>query len=696
MNTRSFLHLALFLLLVSVSRAQDPLSGAWELLPSQSTDIDLYGTLSVRILPAGSHVTVVQRWGGGRSFLDSLDLPLDGTTVSVPVTDRVFPSNVFMGLMMVVGEKREVRAHWDAQAGRLIIAEKFPLRGSQGVTNVNMERTYELSANKELLLCTYTRSTRTTGPAVRYEFKKAGSRHAYAIRLDDDWEIRGGLPQQAFFISLQGVANKNGPLVYLLYPENWAFTYVQSVYDFYRDKRHYTFTELRTAAEALRTLKQYVKGYVVWDQNVRTSLIVAFTIAGLERAVVVSEGMIPLVEQAGLKPVEDLRGRFTGQNDAQIYSWAKERYWKRCSKECIIWLGGEHGTVMKPAVADWGMHEEVFFNDLSSRPADSAEYKLANALLAEMKPMSMVMGWHSYAKDMERDHVKLTSTYGHRVEGLNTLPNLSFSAQIPASPGFQFKNNHHLVPGKTYTPEKKVYISCIQTDGIGLGAWLRPGRGEIPYAWEVLMNYTWMAPGMAEYFYTLATPNDFFVGCLSGPGYLYPKAVPKKFLGPLIATARGQMKDLDLNVFETMDYSEGATVEGNTDLPKAIVDEYYKGMPEAIGFINGYAPSYTFTSRNGRPFVSYDYYLSPSRPEADAAADLEELARVNPRRPYFLLFHVRESSDVKRVKSILDRLGPEFEVVPLDIFLTLAGKQPTFEERYRAKGPSGDKGTSGD
>ena len=49
-----------------------------------------------------------------------------------------------------------------------------------------------------------------------------------------------------------------------------------------------------------------------------------------------------------------------------------------------------------------------------------------------MKPMSMVMGWHSYAKDLEREHVKLTSMYGHRVEGLNTLPNLSFSAQIPA------------------------------------------------------------------------------------------------------------------------------------------------------------------------------------------------------------------------------------------------------------------------
>jgi hypothetical protein len=299
--------------------------------------------------------------------------------------------------------------------------------------------------------------------------------------------------------------------------------------------------------------------------------------------------------------------------------------------------------------------------------------------------MSMVMGWHSYAKDLEREFVTLTSNFGHRVEGLHTLPNLSFSAQVPASPGFSFRNNHRVEPGSAITPEKKVYITCIQTDGIGLGAWLKPGRGEIPYAWEVLMNYTWMAPAMAEYFYTLATPNDYFLGCLSGPGYLYPKAVPPELLPKLIAMAREQMKILDLRVFETMDYSEGATVEGNTELPRAIVDAYYAGMPEAIGFVNGYAPSYTFTVREGRPFMSYDYYLSPTRPEADAVADLQELARINQKRPYFLLMHVRESSDVKRVKGILDKLGPGFEVVPLDVFLTMAGKNPTFEEKLLKK-----------
>ena len=667
---------------VAMSQPAQPIVGTWELIPAQSTEIDLYGTLSVRIEVKGDTILLVQKWGGARFFLDSLLLKLGAPPVSLPITNRVVPTNVFMGLSMPVGTSRQVSAVWEGTTLRM--EETYAMLGSQGRVPVKAVHRYECAPEKEIMIYTIERSTRGDAPPIRYLLKRKGARQAFVMRLEDNWEIDGRLPVQALLISLQGIANTNGPLVYLLYPENWPFTYVRSVFDFYREKRYYTFTELRTAEEAITALKQYVKGYVVWDRSVRTSLIVAFTIAGLEQAVVVSDDLLPLVEKAGLKKIEDLRGRFRGQNDAAIYRWAYDRYWARCSKEFIIWLGGEHGTVMKPGVADWGIRQKAFFTDCSSRPSDTAEYALARTLLSEMKPMSMVMGWHSYAKDLEREHVTLTSSFGHRVEGLHTLPNLSFSAQIPLSPGFRFVNNHRVEPGKSYKPEKKVYISCIQTDGIGLGAWLKPGRGKIPYAWEVLMNYTWMAPAMVEYFYTMATPNDYFIGCLSGPGYLYPKAVPADMLPKLIAMAREQMRILDLKVFETMDYSQGATVEGNTELTKTVVEAYSKGMPDAIGFVNGYAPSYTFSIEQGRPFMSYDYYLSPSRPEADAVSDLKELARVNSNRPYFLLMHVRESSDIERVKGILDKLGDGFEIVPLDIFLTMAGSAPTFQKRFLA------------
>ena len=238
-------------------------------------------------------------------------------------------------------------------------------------------------------------------------------------------------------------------------------------------------------------------------------------------------------------------------------------------------------------------------------------------------------------------------------------------------------------PGKKYVPQNKVYVALVQTDGMGLGAWFRPGRGTIPCSWEVTMNFLWLAPAMLEYFWTTATPNDYFVGGLSGPGYVYPKAIPADKLPGIVAMTREQTQALDLPVFEFMDYSEGATVEGNTDLTREVFEAYVKGMPEASGFINGYAPAFTFAVRNGKPLVSFDYYLSPERPEEDAAADLEELARVNPKRPYFLLIHIREYSDLQRTKNILDRLNKEFELVPLDLFLRYAAEKPTFEERFR-------------
>lgn len=667
---------------LTASQGDPSFNARWMLIPQMSHEIGLYGTLSIDIRHQSSSITIVQKWGTSRFFIDSLALKLGGVVNTVTIRDRVWPTNVFMGLSMPVSGTRQIKAVWEKEGKVLKLEESYSIRGSQGVRPISCIHTYELSEDKEILTYTIIRSSRTTGSPVKYVLKKAGTKEAYFMRIEDNWEIQGKLPVQAFLVSLQGLANTDAPRLYFLYPDNWPFTYTASVFDFYRDKRHFTFTELRNPEAALQALKKFVKGYVVWDKSVRTSLIVAFTVAGLERAVVVSEELVPMAERAGLKPVADFRAKFTGQTDAQIYMWAYNQYWKHCSKDFIIWLGGEHGNVMKPAAADWGVAKRVFFNDLSSRPTDTLEYQLARRILSEMNPMSMVMGWHSYAKDLEREHVKLTSSFGHRVEGLNTLPNITFSSQVPPSPGFKYTNKHNVVPGKTYEPAKKVYISCIQTDGIGLGAWLKPGRGEIPYAWEVIMNYVWMAPSMTEYFYTMATPNDYFIGCLSGPGYLYPKAVPPKLLPPLIAKTKEYMDILDLKVFEIMDYSEGATVEGNTELTREVVDAYYQGMPNAIGFINGYAPSYTFTVRDGKPLISYDYYLSPDRPDNDAVADLEELARINSKRPYFLLVHVREASDVKRVKGILDRLGSEFEVVPLDVFLTIAGQEPTFQERF--------------
>lgn len=44
----------------------------------------------------------------------------------------------------------------------------------------------------------------------------------------------------------------------------------------------------------------------------------------------------------------------------------------------------------------------------------------------------------------------------------------------------------------------------VSTDSLGIGAWTKPGRGEIPYAWQVTKNWLWMGPPMLPYDYYMS------------------------------------------------------------------------------------------------------------------------------------------------------------------------------------------------
>ena len=309
---RFFSHVLLivFLLPAFCFNQGDPrFDGQWTLIPEKSSEIGLYSTLSLDIQQKGTTVILTQKWGTSRSFEEKLVLETGGKSNRVPVTNRVFPTNVFMGLSQPVGDSREIIARWEENGSVLKLEERSHIRASQGRAPLLTIHVFELSADKERLIYTVKRSTRKTGPPVRFVLKRAGTRNAYFMELEDNWEIDGLLPEQAFLISLQGVANIGGPRLYFIYPETWAFTYTPTVFEFYKEKKDFTFRQLRTPEQALNALKEHVRGYVVWDKSVRTSLIVAFTVAGLERAVVVSEDLI-----LWLREPDSSRSKISGEN----------------------------------------------------------------------------------------------------------------------------------------------------------------------------------------------------------------------------------------------------------------------------------------------------------------------------------------------------------------------------------------------
>ena len=726
------------------------LMGEWQMVAPTTADstVELFDTQVLLLLSRTADDTafdVRQSYGAGASQIwmnFTVPAAAHRCTAEQPVGTHVFAENGFQGLRYLptatleacnvgVVAKNALQVHIKgdihASSGRAPLHRALtfaPMAGKLLVTEQRASREGELSwsfqrvqsgaakaaalaraeaqaqAQAEATAATTAAATAAANPAKKDKDAAPFAEHPqYTMSFDDDWTLDGTAPEKILLISLQAMANAQRPTLYFDYGPDWDFTYCKDILDYYSSSRDMQLQSLAGTAEALAALATpaVVSKYVVYDPAVRESIIVGMTLSGVYKALLVHPDLVALLP-AGMTEAYDLRGQFTGQTPTEIYAWAYDTYKQQTSRSTLIWMGGECNDVMKPGVMDYGIRAGAFFCDLNTRAPDDplstpSEYALADRIMAGQDKYTMVNGWHSYCKDMERTFVTLSSHHALRVEGLHTIPNLSFNQQVPVSEGFVFSNNHNVQPGQAVQPRDRVYVSCVQTDALGLGAWVEPGRGAIPYAWETTLNFLWMQPAVLQYYYETATPNDYFIGALSGPGYMYPKAIPSADLPAILQKANEFVSTLDLRVFETMDYSEGSTVVGNTDLTREVVDTYYDQMPNILGFINGYSPSFTFDSRGGRPFVSFDYYLAPP-PAAktgggstdEALADLLELAALNKKdgEPYFLLMHVREWSNITRVQDLLARLPESFETVALDSFLSMAGQAPTFETHFAA------------
>src|SRR5882757_3322973 len=96
-----------FYVMSQIVAAQDipGIEGAWKLQPEKSEQVVYYRSIRLDIHPEKSHIRIVQRWEERFPKVDSLDVSVDGAVNLVPVSNRVWPAEVFMGVSMVPGDK---------------------------------------------------------------------------------------------------------------------------------------------------------------------------------------------------------------------------------------------------------------------------------------------------------------------------------------------------------------------------------------------------------------------------------------------------------------------------------------------------------------------------------------------------------------------------------------------------------------
>ena len=114
-------------------------------------------------------------------------------------------------------------------------------------------------------------------------------------------------------------------------------------------------------------------------------------------------------------------------------------------------------------------------------------------------------------------------------------------------------------------------------DGMQHGAWLDPARGKVAINWGMSAAFATQAPAVVDFYYSTATPNDYFVSgeIGAGMGFAVPPLMPDDSWQALLEDAVPLWGAMDLSCMDI--YANDGYYDGQADWP------HFAAMCEALG-----------------------------------------------------------------------------------------------------------------
>lgn len=502
--------------------------------------------------------------------------------------------------------------------------------------------------------------------------------------------------------SLQGLVNRVQPRVYCL------STSTDSMWLEHLLKRGWV-EETEVVADPMALLLRFrdcFRGIVVTDPQLPASKNVATMLASVRNGLVASPR---LAKQLSLPILEDLRSRWN--TSVEAYEWAFESLWPELNHHVVACSWPDH-----LALRDYLVQHKVFIFWISG-PLDGArkyasptnEARLMEKLLAKMPVNIPVMSYPWAGKDVgigEGPGVSLFAEFGKFLVGSIDTANLSVHSGIrvsdlrqkPAPPAPQFRRD-------------KVYVSYIISDGDNLPVltnsnfpqlWQDDTRGSFPVGWTLSPSASVLIPAIVDYYFSTATPNDYFLGAVSGVGYTYPDLYAKRYRDQDRQRVYDEFLDLTREYMRRSDLAQCWVM--NATRPD-IIARYAERIP----FLTALFPDYgrrlppgqdlTYpTARNMPVFHAAGVWrMEGTRDErvAELVADVRRMTP--PYRPAFLhVFVLNWLADLPLLQQALTELGTEYVAVRPDHLAEL-WRRAMREEGVLVRAPhviAGIEGTS--
>lgn len=327
--------------------------------------------------------------------------------------------------------------------------------------------------------------------------------------------------EQITFSSLQGQVNRRQPRIFLLDARSDAGrdTWLNTPTLHLNAGRTY---DHRDKYDLVAKYADEFAGVVLYDAERSPHYRnVAGTVAGLKHLLPVTSQVYKHFQEKGLelKVVVDLTER-EATSPIDIYTHLHETYWPQCEKRFLISArpsdrGGDLHHTRDLAAACGGA---IVWLDCQIKE----ERDVMRKFLADMTPGRAVMlGWYT----TERSGITTASEFG-----IGTLPADHYLNATVYSGG-----DHTIrIPAVPKMPQlaNKTYVAIIISDGDNIQynqramrrLWDRSKsqRGKVPLTWTISPSLVDIGPGLLNYYYDHATPQDCFVSGPSGMGYLIP------------------------------------------------------------------------------------------------------------------------------------------------------------------------------
>ncbi|SFT27699.1 GxGYxYP domain-containing protein [Paenibacillus sp. BC26] len=284
-----------------------------------------------------------------------------------------------------------------------------------------------------------------------------------------------------------------------------------------------------------------INGIVIYDTAVPDTVNLATLIASQSGGIVAPPSLVTTLTSApyNLPILDDLRGDFSTK--LSVYQHIYNNYWSSLSHKMVVGLNPE----IKGYLRDYAMATGAAVIWLN--PAVPAEKTLLQSFLSDMPNGSGVyMGWWPD----EQLGVETASAYG-----ISTVAS-DFSSNLTVFSGTSRTVNVKPVPNKP-TLQNKIYVSLILSDGDNLQymehrfkkLWDSANRGTVPLGWTVSPAMLDAMPGLLNYLYNTATPNDALIAGPSGVGYTYPNDwTNQTYLDNFVALSNDYMNRAGLRV----------------------------------------------------------------------------------------------------------------------------------------------------